>query len=262
MSYPAPHARAPFDDRGTSAFLLVRLATILASAALLSLATPARAQNAVDGPVTELAIRLVSAPLDTFTTAREAFIAALVEQDGVGTDREFVAILDGRTFEPPAAATYVGMTQYGDAASFAEAGEALAAGPEAQAFFGTFTPLVFTALRPLDAADAYDLAGIADQSGQVLEIAVRDLSTFADFDTTDYDARRLAFLDVLSSMPGVVDEYQWVSILDPNIVVGMTVYESAEAFESLAGDAALLEVAMPFLQKYPAFAGYIVVDAR
>ncbi len=31
-------------------------------------------------------------------------------------------------------------------------------------------------------------------------------------------------------------EYQWVSALDPNIVVGMTVYESVDAFAAIAQD--------------------------
>ena len=121
---------------------------------------------------------------------------------------------------------------------------------------------MFAALRPLDPADAYDLAALAPEPGQLLEIAVRDLSMYDVFDPADYDARRLGFLEVLAGMPGVVAEYQWVSVLEPNLVVGMTVYESLEAFQTLAGDPDLLAAAMPFLERYPTIAGYMMVDAR
>ena len=70
------------------------------------------------------------------------------------------------------------------------------------------------------------------------------------------------FLGVLAQQPGFVAEYQWVSVLDANIVVGMTVYESAEAFQALAGNQALLAAMMPFVQDYPPFTGYIHADAR
>lgn len=235
--------------------------TLIAASVLTSLSN-ARAQDRYDGPVTELAVRLVTAEIDVFTQARDAFVAALVEQPGVSTDREFVAILDGTTFEPPSTPVFVGMTEYDSFADFATASEVLGPSDEATSFFGTFSPLAFTALRPLDPSDRYALAALADTQGQVLEIAVRDLSTYADFDPADYDARRLAFLAELTSKPGVVAEYQWMSVLDPNVVVGMTVYESADAFQALAGDADLLAAAMPFIERYPTVTAMIVVDAR
>jgi hypothetical protein len=262
MSYTEPHAHAA----PTLGRVHRRRFTVLVGALIalftLALFSGARAQDAYDGPVTELAIRSVTAPLDVFTSAREAFLTALVEQPGVTVDREFVAILDGTTFQAPETPVYVGMTQYATPAAFAAAGQALGSSPEAATFFGSFSPLAFTALRPLDATDAYDLATLADRPGQLLEIAVRDLSTYADFDAGDYDALRLTFLSELTSRPGVVAEYQWVSVLDPNLVVGMTVYESAEAFEAVVGDETLLAAAMPFLESYPTVTGMIVVDAR
>ena len=220
------------------------------------------AQDAYAGPVTELAIRSVTATLPAFEAAREAFLAALTQQPGVDADREFVAVLDGSTFAPPEETVYVGMTQYASAEAFAAAGAALGSGELAGTFFGTFAPIVFTALRPLDPNDVYDLTAVASGAGHLLEIAVRDLSRYDAFDRADYDAKRLAFLEVLSARPGVVAEYQWVSILEPDLVVGMTVYESVEVFQGLAGDAALLAAAMPFLELYPTSAGFMVVDVR
>ena len=104
----------------------------------------------VDGPVTEIAIRRVNDGQDLaeFAAARDAFVALLTQEPGVGTDREFAAIIDGATFAPPTATIFTGMTQYENLAAFAAAGEKLGSSPEAAAFFSTFEPQLFTALRP------------------------------------------------------------------------------------------------------------------
>ena len=222
------------------------------------------AGTAYDGPVTEIAIRRVNDGQDpaAFAAARDAFVAALTAEPGVGTDREFAAILDGATFAPPEATVFTGMTQYENLAAFAAAGEKLSSSPEAAAFFSTFEPMLFTALRPKDPADSYDLAQILTEPGQILEVAARDLSMYENFDSADYETRLNAFLDALSQQPGFVAEYQWVSALDPNIVVGMTVYESADALAAIAQDQEFMAQMMPFAGSYPAFVGYYHMDAR
>lgn len=216
------------------------------------------------GAVTEIAIRRLNEgqDLEAFAAAREAFVAALTAEPGVGVDREFAAILDGSTFAPPTATIFTGMTQYENLDAFAAAGQRLGQGAEAAAFFSTFEPLLFTALRPKHAENSYDLAQIMPEAGQILQVAARDLSMYENFDSEDYETRLSAFLDALSQQPGFVAEYQWVSVLDPNIVVGMTVYESVDAFAAIAQDAEFVGQMMPFISDYPPFTGYIHVDAR
>jgi hypothetical protein len=216
------------------------------------------------GPVTELAVRRMLSPDagDAFTAARERFVGRLRTQPGVRIDREFAAIVDFQTFAAPEPGVFVGMTEYDDLTAFAAAGAALGASPEAQAFFAEFTPIVFTALRPL-ADEAYDLSALATKPGQVLEIAHRDLSAYDGFDQGLYDAARTAFLDDLRAQPGVAAEYQWRSLIDPNIVVGMTVYDSMEAFQALASSAFLRSAtSAAFVGGYPPASGHLVVDAR
>ncbi|MEZ4727064.1 MAG: hypothetical protein R3E79_08025 [Caldilineaceae bacterium] len=109
------------------------------------------------------------------------FVTLLTAQDGVGTDREFAAFLDFGTFAPPEPPVYIGY----DRVCFRDVFAGLAATlgrTEAATFGETFTPVLFTALRPLDPADRYDLATIAREPGQVLEIAARDLSQYDKFD--------------------------------------------------------------------------------
>ena len=257
----------------TGVFLLVAVAALALSACIAPLEgmggadvqeTGPDEDATYDGPVTEIAIRRVNDGQDpvAFAAARDAFVALLTQEPGVGTDREFAAILDGATFAPPEATVFTGMTQYENLAAFAAAGEKLGSSPEAAAFFSTFEPILFTALRPKDPADSYDLAQILTEPGQILEVAARDLSMYENFDSADYETRLDAFLDALSQQPGFVAEYQWVSALDPNIVVGMTVYESADALAAIAQDQEFMAQMMPFAGSYPAFVGYYHMDAR
>lgn len=217
-------------------------------------------------PVVELAIRRVHDGQDVagFEAARDAFVARLRDQEGVGVDRELRAFFDFGTGGDPEAPVFVGMTRYESAGAFEAAGDALGSSPEAAAFFATFTPRAFTALRPLREGTSVDLASIADQPGQVLEIAVRDLSTYDGFRPEVYEAARDRFLELLREQPGFVAEYQWVSTLDPDLVVGMTVYESREAFFGVLGNEAFATspATTEFLTGFPPTTAYVSAVLR
>lgn len=181
--------------------------------------------------VFELAIRTVNDPtqLETFTSSRDNFVAVLREQNGVLVDREFAATDNTATQQ-----RYVGMTSYENLATFQQVSNTLGSSAEAADFFQTFTPTTFTALKPLVAGTVVNLADLVPAgSGHMLEIAVRDLSQYPNFDQADYENKRDAFLALLAQQPGRLAEYQWVSAIDSNLVVGMTVYESPEAYEAL-----------------------------
>ncbi|MEM7118760.1 MAG: hypothetical protein AAF614_40460 [Chloroflexota bacterium] len=220
---------------------------------------------AYDGPVTEMAIRRLNAGQDVaaFASVRDAYVGVLKEQPNVGTDREFVAFVDFQTGAEPAPPVYIGMTQYPDFETFGTATGALADLPETADFFATFNPEVFAAMRPLNPADTYILVDILTEPGHILEVAARDLSQYENFDMANYEATRDEFLAALAQQPGFVEEYQWVSLLDPNVVVGMTVYESPEAYFALyGGDFGQAEITQAFSGQYPLVAGYANFDAR
>lgn len=247
------------------------LALASMSAALLSgcSTTSTRVPEGPDGgaeAVIELAVRRLNDGQDVaeFAAARDAFIARLREQDGVEVDRELQAFFDFGAQAAPTAPVFVGMTQYATSAAFGAAGDALGSSPEAAAFFATFTPEAFTALRPLDSAQPVDLAAIAAQPGQVLEIAVRDLSAYESFDQAKYATARDGFLTLLRAQPGFVAEYQWVSVLDPNTVVGMTVYESQAAFFGVLGNQGFVNdpATAAFLFGYPPATAYVSTVVR
>lgn len=228
--------------------------------------TPATMPEDLTDDVVEIAVRVLNEgqAVSEFESARDEFVALLREQEGVSTDREFEAFFNFSTYAPPAPPVFIGMTQYDSIEAFQAAGEAIGTSPEAEAFFATFTPELFTVLVPVESGTAVNLAAIADGSGQVLEIAVRDFGLYENFNANAYASARDAFLDLLAAQDGVVAEYQWASALDPNIAVGMTVYASQEAFWTVGSNEALVNApeTAAFLGGYPPIMGYVNTVVR
>lgn len=247
------------------AFTMKRFILLLTLLAILLVGTTVAQEDDYDGPVTEIAIRRLneSQDVDAFAALRDAYVDLLKAQPGANVDREFAPFIDFLSFAPPEPPVFIGMTEYENFEAFGAASGALGETEEATAFFSTFNPEVFAVMRPLNPEDRYDLAELALDSGQVLEVAARDLSSYEDFVMEDYEAARDAYLAGLSEQEGWVAELQWVSLLDPNIVVGMTVYESAEAFQTIAtSEFSQSEVANTFVGNYPIISGYASFDAR
>lgn len=228
--------------------------------------TPGTMQEDLTDDVVEIAVRVLNEDQDVseFESARDDFVSLLREQEGVSTDREFEAFLNYSTFASPDPAVFIGMTQYDSIDAFQAASAAIGTSPEANAFFATFTPELFTVLVPLESGTEVDLAGIADEPGQVLEVAVRDFGSYENFDADMYAEARDAFLEILTAQDGVVAEYQWISALDPNIAVGMTVYASQEAFWTVGSSEELLNApeTAAFLGSYPPITGYVSTVVR
>ena len=211
--------------------------------------------------VLEIAIRRLNPGQDVgeFEAARDDFVTLLRAQPGVGTDREFSSFFDFSTYSAPTPPVFIGMTQYDNVAAYAAAGGAIGASAEAGAFFSTFTPEVFTLVVPVETGAGFDLAGVANGPGQVIEVVWRDLATaYPDFDRADYEAKRDAGIAALAAVDGVVAEYQWVAV-EGQLAIGMTVYESAERFQAIATDPAVLgdPDLSAFFSTYPAQGGFV-----
>lgn len=85
-------------------------------------------------------------------------------------------------------------------------------------------------MKPRTETEDYRIAELVAQGG-VLEIAVRDISGYADKE--DFFAKIGAFTDSLVRQDGVVREYVWLST-DGTHHVGMTQYASPEALNAIA----------------------------
>jgi len=203
--------------------------------------------------VVEIAIRQVkTSQATTFSSARTTFISLLTKESGVFNDREYKSFFHYNPAQDQTREVFVGMTQYENLAAFQAAAQKLGNSAEAGAFFSTFDALTYTVLKPAKSGTAVDLTKVAS-SGQVLEIAIRDFSKYTNFNKADYEAKRDAFLAELAKQPARVAEFQWVSALDPNIAIGMTVYTNQQAFLQLANDANFAKnpAVIAFLGTYP-----------
>ncbi|MEM7325073.1 MAG: hypothetical protein AAF531_18435 [Actinomycetota bacterium] len=215
------------------------------------------------GEVAALVVRRVTGELEQFTTTRDDYVADLEAQDGVVADREFQTFLSFTTFAEPDPAVYIGLTEGRSTAEFSGSADAVDPALSA-AYFPTFEIEVFDLLAPLDETTAVDITEIAAADGQVLEIAWRDLNAYDNFDQTAYETARDDYLDALSAFDGWVAEYQWVSSVGSGIVVGMTVYEDAEAFQTIATDADFTasDVYQAFVGGYPIQGGYASLSVK
>ncbi|MEM6289903.1 MAG: hypothetical protein AAGA54_01515 [Myxococcota bacterium] len=197
--------------------------------------------------------------LATFEAARDAYRVALSMEDGAVIDREYEAAVDFSTGMPATPQVFVGMTQFSSAASFQAGAMALNGADAENDYFPLFDVEFFGLLRPRDGG-SIDLTALAED-GQVLEVAPRDLSTYDDFDPKTYAQARDAFIEVLSAREGVVAEFQWVSPFDPNVAVGMTVYEDQDAWQAIWTDPTFLEseAFTDFIGGFPPNGGYLNV---
>lgn len=77
-------------------------------------------------------------------------------------------------------------------------------------------------------------------AGQVLEIAIRDVSGYSDFN--DFDTKRAAFVNLLKQQDGFVKELEYRSA-DGKHYVGMTIYENAQKFQAIGTNPAVMQSA-------------------
>lgn len=192
--------------------------------------------------------------IEDFKAKRDAYVATLEDAEGTLTDREFQPFFEFTNSNLDLSRVFVGLTSFQNFEIFNEIGNTTGNTPEAAAFFETFDFLSFQVLQPLDPDETVDLSDFANQgTGQVWEVAVRDLSQYSDLDQADYESKRDAYLAVLAAQDNFVREVQWKSISDPNVVVGMTVYKDAASYQAVNQDQAFIEayLATGFLQNYP-----------
>ena len=183
--------------------------------------------------VLEIAIRKVKkGQLDAFMAARSAFIAELKKQDGVQVDREFQSFY--ALPAPDDTEVFVGMTLWDSPEAAGAAVQKLMGMDVAQNFFATFDFKAYVMVAP---PAGFDLAALASTAGQVLEVAVREVT-----DHEAFAATKPAFIELLTSQEGMLEDYEFEVLAvgltgenNPNVKVGMSVYESQEAFQKIAG---------------------------
>lgn len=176
----------------------------------------------------EIAVRQVKPGKDhRFRKARAAFISVLKRQPGVLADREFESF---RAMpEPDLREVFIGMTTYASAKANAKVQRTPSVLWRFLAFARTMSLKAYLYVRPTE-GPPFDLATLAAEPGQVLEVGVRRVT-----DRAGFDRLRTGFVQLLSSQPGVLDSWEFEVVKGKNIEglsVGMTVYESEAALDA------------------------------
>lgn len=175
----------------------------------------------------ELAVRQVKeGMMAEFTSARSLFIEKWKVQPGAQADREFQSLM---TMPVPLNDVFVGMTAWDSVESYENASKLFWGGPELTAFMGTVNLPAFGLITQIEGTP-FDLRTLANEPGQILEIAIRKPKGVP---FKEFDSARKAFIAKLSSHAGVIDNYEFEVIGGPEEErrVGMTIYRSKAEWE-------------------------------
>ncbi len=192
--------------------------------------------------VIEIAVRRVKPGKETdFRSRRSDFITILKQQRGVNSDREFASFHALPT--PDESEVFIGMTDYDDLKTVARIQRRLGVVWRFLRFSRTMDLKAYVFATQTE-GPTLNLATLAAEDGQIVEVAVRRVTNRSDFDTA-----RERFVDLLSEQDGVLESYELAPIKGKNIEdmkIGMTVYESLAAFEAASSTL----MADPITQEY------------
>jgi hypothetical protein len=188
-------------------------------------------EEAIMSPVHEIAVRSVKpGRSEAFRTRRRQFIDVLTTQAGVGTDREFQSFQ--ALPEPDPTEVFIGMTTYDGLAANARVQRNPRLLWRFMSFARTMDLKAYVYVEPTE-GPAFDLAALAAEPGQVLELAVRRVA-----DPAAFNAARKDFLARLDEQPGVLGSWEFRVVKGrktDGLTVGMTVYESQDALQTVFG---------------------------
>lgn len=209
--------------------LIIALLTIL-----ISSCSPVNKSlvNETEDPVTEIAIRLVKDGMkEEFIEARSNFISVLKEQNGVLADREFESFYALPT--PDEREVFIGMTNYENYKTVGKVQGKMGVVSKFLKFKKTMDLKAYVFVQQTE-GPTFNLETVASGDGEIIEIGVRRVKKGMENEFNQY---RKQFVDLLSSYDGVKESYEFKVVGGEDIdrlTVGMTVYESKDAFMKLA----------------------------
>jgi hypothetical protein len=184
-------------------------------------------------PVTEIAIRIVKdGQIDAFKATRKDFITVLKSQKGVMADREFQSFY--ALPKPDERDVFIGMTDYETYKTVGKVQGNMGVVSKFLKFKKTMDLKAYVFVQQTE-GPAFALKTLASGSGEILEVGVRRAKPGMENEFNEY---RQKFVELLSTYEGVKESYEFTVVGGKDIeglTVGMTVYESKEAFMQLAG---------------------------
>lgn len=185
------------------------------------------------GPVFEVAIRRV-VDAENFATRNAEVKALLSGLDGFTGSREYTtfygipALEEGQVYA-------VSISEWASLEAY-NATAVLLEDPTVMAYFETIESVQNVVVQPFVKGENLHLDDLGT-TGQVLELAIRDIRQYAD--PVDFLRTIRGFTYQLTSLDGVVREFEWLSV-DGQYFVGMTLYTSLEAFGAASQNEGLL----------------------
>lgn len=187
--------------------------------------------NDNQAPVFEIAVRKVKdGQKDDFVSRRADFITKLKAQEGVSNDREFQSFY--ALPEPDQQEVFIGMTQYANGNTVGKVQSKVLG--KFMKFAKTMDLKAYVFVQPTEGG-AFDLGRLASKPGQVLELAIRRVKPGQE---AAFQSSRMAFVNWLGKQTGVVGSWEFKVVGGKDtesLTVGMSVYESQEAFQAIAG---------------------------
>lgn len=239
----------------TTLTLLTLMIAILIGAGVIS-AQDEPAIPDVEGNIYELAMRYVD-DQERFADLSAQMGELIVDypMDVVIYSGEFSSIFGLVPELDPERPIQIGISQYTSVEDYFAMGGALIDDPIVQEYFTTIETIQNVLMVPFD-GETVDASELSECG--VLEVAVRDISGYADVE--DFYAKMDAFITVLAAQEGVIREYQFIS-LEGTHFVGMTCYTSPDAFMAISSDPTLLEdpAVTAMFAEYPPLAAQITV---
>ena len=189
--------------------------------------------NNTEQPVYEIAVRQVKDGMKAdFEFARANFINILVEQNGVSNDREFSSFY--ALPEPDKREVFIGMTEYSSFKTPGKVQSKMSVVSKFMKFKKTMDLKAYVFVQPIEGGK-FDLGTLATKPGQVLELAVRRVKSGQE---TAFESSRKDFVNWLNKQEGVVGSWELKVVGGADtegLTVGMSVYESQAAFQTIAG---------------------------
>lgn len=209
-------------------------------------------------PVTEIAIRMVKeGEKENFLESRKNFITVLKEQGGVLADREFESFY--ALPQPDSREVFIGMTAYETYKTVGKVQGKMGVVSKFLKFKKTMDLKAYVFVQQME-GPAFDLSDLASGEGEVLELGVRRIKPGMEAEFHEY---RKAFVKLMSSYPGVKasSEFKVVGGKDiENLTVGMSVFESKEAFMNLLEPLQKEEITQKYFSTFDIVAGQFAVS--
>ncbi len=214
--------------------------------------------NDKGAPVFEIAVRKVKDDKkDEFASRRADFITKLKAQDGVSNDREFQSFY--ALPEPDKQEVFIGMTQYATGKTVGKVQSKVLG--KFMKFAKTMDLKAYAFVQQLEGG-TFDLGKLAAKPGQVLELAVRRVRPGQE---GTFQTSRKAFVNWLTKQEGVAGSWEFKVVGGKNIenlTVGMSVYESQEAFQAIASNVQALPEAGAYFSTFEPVALQYAVSAN